>query len=313
MTSDPRLRTLRLDLSWSGTDFAGWQRQPGQRTVQGVVEEALAHLVGEAVSVVGCGRTDAGTHAWHHVSSLRTRTELSVEDIERALEALLPEDVSVVQVADAAPVFHAQRDALWKWYRYRVLVSRRRQPLAGSRAWRRRHAPARGALQAAVDPLRGRHDFASFANLGSTPGATVRTLHAVTWHAGTAQGDEAWSQGAPYLALDVVGDGFLWKMVRTIVGTAWRAAAANDPAAVMRAVLAARDRRAAGPATPADGLTLMAVAVAGDPPPELPAHLAAAWRPGGAAAGAFPSSPESSPSAPEGGVTGASPVPRRPS
>lgn len=312
-------RTLRIDLAWCGTAFSGWQRQPGQRTVQGVVEEALARLLGTPVSVVGCGRTDAGTHAWHHVSSVRVSSQRPADEVERALEALLPADVSVRGVRDVEAVFHAQRDALWKWYRYRVLVSRRRQPLAGSRAWRRGHAPAREALQAAVEPLRGRHDFASFANVGSTPGPTVRTLHALEWHAGLAQGDEGLARceeglprrddlhGAPYLALDVVGDGFLWKMVRTIVGTAWHAASLADPAAHMRDVLLAGDRRAAGPAAPAEGLTLMAVAMRGEAAPTLPSHLAASWH----APSTSDPLPGASPSTPEGGVTGASPVPRR--
>lgn len=317
-------RTLRLDLSWCGTAFAGWQRQPGQRTVQGVVEEALVRLLGAPVSLVGCGRTDAGTHAWHHVSSVRVRSERSAAEVERALEALLPPDVSVRGVRDVDAAFHAQRDALWKWYRYRVLVSRRRQPLAGSRAWRRGHAPAREALQAAVEPLRGRHDFASFANVGSTPGPTVRTLHALAWHAGSAQGDEGlvapdavhdpahdYPHGAPFLALDVVGDGFLWKMVRTIVGTSWRAASLADPAGHVREVLQACDRRAAGPAAPAEGLTLMAVALRGETEPALPAHLTARWHAPNAAPGPSPELPEASRSMPDGGVTGASPVPRR--
>ncbi len=270
-------RTLRIDLSWRGERFAGWQSQPGLRTVQGELESVLGRLLGEPVRAIGSGRTDRGTHAWHHVSSVRTASGRPAAEIEGALEALLPADIGVLAVRDAEPSFHAQRDAQWKWYRYRVLVGRHRQPLGGTRAWVRARVPDRDALRRAVEPFRGRHDFASFANLGSSARTTVRTIHAIGWTDGRADDGEGAPFGAPWLGLDVVGDGFLYKMVRTIVGTAWRSAAQEDPAESVRTVLAARDRRAAGPAAPADGLTLMAVAMRGDPPPPLPGPLIEAW------------------------------------
>jgi tRNA pseudouridine38-40 synthase len=262
-------RTLRLDLTYRGDAFHGWQRQPGLRTVQGVVEEILERLLGAPHTLVSCGRTDAGAHARQHVTSLRTTHAMPAEELATALDALLPDDVGVVDLCDVPASFHAQRDAVWKWYRYRVLLSRRRQPLVGARAWRRATAPALDRLTSATAPLLGRHDFSSFANSGSTPGRTmVRTMHALIWRAGEADGDDGLrdatrsASAVPWIALDVVGDGFLYKMVRTLVGTVFEAAGHTDPAARVREVLAARDRRRAGIAVPADGLTLMAVGVA---------------------------------------------------
>nr|MDJ0521605.1 tRNA pseudouridine(38-40) synthase TruA [Planctomycetota bacterium] len=249
-------RTLRIDLEFDGTDFEGWQRQARGRTVQGAVEAALERILGERHAVVGCGRTDAGVHAEHHVSSFRTTHAMPAEELARALDAVLPEDVGVLDLREMDPAFHAQKDAVWKWYRYRILVSRRKRPLRRRRVWRTSRVPALEALQAGSAPLVGRHDFRSFANLGSNPGSTVRTLHALHW-----------SQEEEELRLDVVGDGFLYKMVRTLVGTLLQVAAEGGGAQRVGQILAARDRTAAGPAAPPTGLSLMAVAVRDDEPP----------------------------------------------
>lgn len=254
-TASPR--TLRLDLQFDGSAFEGWQRQAEGRTVQGEVERALATVLGTPHGVVGCGRTDAGVHARQLVASLRTEHAMGVEELERALDAVLPDDVGVLSLREVPASFHAQRDALWKWYRYRILTSRRKRPLVRRRTWRMARVPPLEHLAAAAAALEGRHDFASFANTGSSPGAsTERTLFRLRW---SRDGDE--------LRLDAVGDGFLYKMVRTVVGTLLQAAVEPDPAAAVRRILARRDRRAAGPAAPATGLTLMAVAVRGEPAP----------------------------------------------
>ena len=250
-------RTLRLDLQFDGTAFEGWQRQATGRTVQGEVEAALARVLGREHGVVGCGRTDAGVHAEQLVASFRTDHRMPAEELERALDAVLPEDVGVLALREAESAFHAQRDAVWKWYRYRILASRRKRPLRRLRTWRLARVPALDALAAGAAALEGRHDFVSFANTGSSPGrSTVRSIHHLRW---SRAGDE--------LHLDAVGDGFLYKMVRTLVGTLLEAAESPDPAAAVRRMLAARDRRAAGAAAPACGLTLMAVAVRGEAAP----------------------------------------------
>ena len=256
--SPPGRRTIRLELEFDGGGFEGWQRQVTGRTVQGEVEHALERLLQAPHAVLGCSRTDSGVHAKGLVASFRTHSTLAANRMFQGVDALLPEDVGVVSLRDVDPAFHARRDALWKWYRFRILVSRRKRPLVRNFCWRVPHVPPLMGLTAAASALVGEHDFASFANSGGSPGnSTVRTLHHVRWR---VQGDER--------QLDVVGNGFLYKMVRTMVGTMLDAGATPDPSAAIRGVLQARDRRAAGKAVPAHGLCLMAVAMRGEAVPQ---------------------------------------------
>ena len=249
-------RTLRLDLEFDGAGFEGWQRQAAARTVQGEVEAALERVLGSRHAVLGSSRTDAGVHAYAFVASVRTEHAMASDDLARALDAVLPDDIGVRGVRDVPATFHAQRDAVWKWYRYEILVARRKHPLLRGRAWRLPSLPELEALSRAASAIEGRHDFRSFANVGSSAKTTVRTIHRACW---SREEDRA--------RFDVVGDGFLYKMVRNLVGSLIEAASEDDPAAAVRAVLAARDRRSAGRAAPPWGLFLMAVAVRGEPAP----------------------------------------------
>jgi len=260
--SCPPERTLRLELCFDGSRFAGWQRQAGERSVQGEVEQALDRVLGGRHSVMGAGRTDAGVHARRMVASTRTRSVLPVARLTTALDALLPRDVGVLRVSEAAPDFHALKHARWKWYRYQLLQAPTRRPLEEARAWRRARLPPLAGLSAAAKALVGRHDFAAFASTGSSQKTSVRTILAARW---CAVGRRR--------RFDVVGDGFLYKMVRTLVGTMLEAATGPDPEAATRRVLAGRDRRAAGACVPAHGLTLMDVGYGSRP---LPAWARAA-------------------------------------
>lgn len=256
--SSEKRRTIRVELEFDGGGFEGWQRQVTGRTIQGQVEAALERLLQAPHGVLGCSRTDAGVHARGLVASFRTTNPMPARKIYQGLDALLPEDVGVRSLQDVHPDFHARRDALWKWYRFRVLVSRRKRPLRRHRCWRVPAVPPLMALKGAASSLVGHHDFRSFANSGGSPGhSTHRTLHHVRWRVHGAERQ-----------LDVVGSGFLYKMMRTMVGTMLAVAQEADPAAAMRGVLGARDRRAAGTAVPAHGLCLMAVAMRGEPVPQ---------------------------------------------
>ena len=262
LPAETPLRTLRIDLQFDGTDFEGWQRQARGRTVQGDVEAALEQILGAPHAVVGCGRTDAGVHAHHLIASFRTAHTLSASDCARALDAVTADDIGIVSVREVEDSFHARRSAAWKWYRYTILRSRRTHPLLRRQTLRLGVTPPLDRLQAAAAPLVGRHDFRSFANTGSTPGPTTRSVHVLAWSEEQRPGLED-----PLLHLDVVGEGFLYKMVRTLVGTMLQAAGEPDPGAATARILAARQREAAGPAVPARGLTLRAVAVRGEPIP----------------------------------------------
>jgi tRNA pseudouridine38-40 synthase len=246
------LARYRLTLAYDGTDFLGWQRQAdgAGRTVQGELEAALARLAGGApVPVAGAGRTDAGVHALGQVASFELPRDVAPGELRRALNGLLPEDVRVLEAARAPGDFHARRSAVSKLYRYELDCGGVLLPQ------RRRHA---GWIPWALDPGRvagaaalylGRHDFASLASSGSSVATTTRTVTR----------SEATFVGAT-LVYETEADGFLRRMVRSMVGglvAAGRGAASVDDLA---RALAARDRRAWPPPAEARGLTLVRVA-----------------------------------------------------
>ena len=237
------MRTFRLTVAFDGTDFHGWQRQPGERTVQGELESALAALLGAPVALHGAGRTDAGVHARGQVASFAAATRLPTAALRPALAPRLPRDVRVLAAAEVPADFDARRSARGRRYSYWLL--RREDPLLERFAWRPRAWPDAAALEAATRVLEGRHDCSSFRSTGSSDTRPECAIARAGWR--------DWEGG---VALDITADHFLYHMVRTIVGTALAAAATADPAAAMRAVRDARDRAAAGPTAPAPGLCL---------------------------------------------------------
>jgi tRNA pseudouridine38-40 synthase len=252
----------RLTLAYDGTDFRGWQLQrPGSgRTVQGVLEEALTRLAaGERVRVAGAGRTDAGVHALGQVASFDLPRDLEPDALRRALNGLLPEDVRVREAARAPAGFHARRSAVSKRYRYVLdcgavpLPQRRR--FAG---WVAR-CPDEAAVRAGAALFLGRHDFASLASSGGSVKTTHRTV---------TRSEVVFDEGG--LTYEVEADGFLRKMVRSMVGgllAVGRGALTPDDLA---AALEARDRRAWPAPAPACGLTLVRVDYAGGRAAVLP-------------------------------------------
>lgn len=238
-------RRVRLTLEFDGSGFAGWQWQPtGERTVQGALQEAFARLPGEHGPVVAAGRTDAGVHALAMVAHADTTSGLADAKLRLALNAHLPRDVVVLDVATAPDGFEAQYHCRYRRYLYRMRPAR--DDPRGLALERRRALPLLrrvdvAAMQAATHHLVGRHDFSSFATQETrTP---VRTIHLCDLRVEGAE-----------LRLHVAGDGFLRNMVRTIVGTLlWVGKGKLAPDDVA-AVLAARDRARAGPNVGPQGL-----------------------------------------------------------
>lgn len=238
------MKTYRLTVAYDGTRFHGWQVQPGHRSVQGVIEEALRQVVDrDLVRIAGAGRTDAGVHARGQVCSFRSDAGLPARALAPRLNRVLPADVRIVAAAAAPDGFHARHSAAGRRYAYRLLAAD--DVLLARYAWwpRRRVDPA--ALDRATRALEGEHDFSTFKSAGSSAGAPVCRVTRARWR--------RWEGG---VLLDIVADRFLYRMVRAVVGTALAAAAAADPARAMRRALEARDRAAGGLNAPPHGLTL---------------------------------------------------------
>ncbi len=235
-------------LEYEGTDFHGWQKQKRRRTVQGVLESALEELTGKQVKVVGSGRTDAGVHARGQVAGFSLATRLSPEELKRALNAHLPRDVVVRSLKQAPRSFHPQYAATRKHYRYRLLVGKERSPL------RRRFVQVvsyecdLARMRQAARYLVGRHDFRAFTSAANSQDNTVRQLLRLDVR---RVKDELW--------MDFVADGFLYNMVRAMVGTLLGVGRGKLSPTEIRKILNSRDRSRAGPTAPAKGLCLMRV------------------------------------------------------
>ena len=204
-------QTLRLDLAYEGTRFKGWARQPGLRTVEGLLEEALAVVLGETVRLRVAGRTDAGVHALAQVAScVVTRPVRSCDRLRRSLNALLPEDVAVTSVAPAAPGFDARAAAVGRTYRYRLWLSPVR-PVAGrAYVWNVRGAVDTDALRRAAAPLVGERDFAALTPSAHLYHHCVREVRRASWAA---------VPGTPEWVFEISAGSFLHHMVRVAVGS----------------------------------------------------------------------------------------------
>lgn len=249
--SGEAVRTVRLDLAYEGTRYHGFGLQPNRRTIQEVLEEALARSLGERVRVTAAGRTDAGVHASGQVVSFTTRGRLAPPELLRAVNAHLPDDVLVHGAADVPPELDARRSALRRHYRY-LIWSHRLPSLFWRRwGWHLTDRPDLAAMQKAADRLVGTHDFASFLGHRSQEPAgrtTVRTVERAAW----------WQDG-DLIGFEITANAFLRHMVRGIVGTLVEVGRGKLDPAHLETILGAGDRRQAGPNAPPHGLILTGV------------------------------------------------------
>ena len=245
--SDPS-RVVKLTVAYDGTAYAGWQRQANGVSVQEVLQTALSDLFAEPTVIVGAGRTDAGVHARGQVASFRTGSKIPPRGVMGGTNARLPDDVAVVRAEDAPAGVHARRDATGKLYRYVILNRSAPSPLDRFHTHRVAAHLDEGRMASAAALLTGRHDFSSFRNAGSVEGSAVRTLRRLDI-----------DRSGEYISISPEGDGFLYRMVRNLVGTLLVVGRGDlEPQAVAE-ILEARDRRRAGPAAPARGLSLVEV------------------------------------------------------
>jgi tRNA pseudouridine38-40 synthase len=243
------LRTIRLTLEYDGSGYHGWQRQLNALTIQEVVETCLGRLSGREVRLHGSGRTDAGVHALGQVAHFRTETNLPLAAFREGLNSLLPRDIVILEAEEAPDGFHARYGAKAKTYEYRILNRQVRSPLHLRHCWHLKQALDLDRMRRATGFIEGKHDFTGFQASGSEVKTAIRRVMAASW--------EERPGGWKYFR--ITANGFLRGMVRALVGTlvevGWGKRRPDD----MAKLLAAKDRRLAGPAAPAGGLYLVEV------------------------------------------------------
>ncbi len=235
----------RLDLEYDGTDFAGWQLQPGLRTIQGTLEDAVERVFGAPIRIGAAGRTDSGVHAEHQVVAFESDAPRTERGALLGLNGVLPPDVAVFGARIVPDSFDPRRTAHAKRYRYRWLVRKGRSPLRRHRTWHLKLPLDVAAMGAAAASLAGTRDFESFRASGCSAATSLRTIPVVEV---VEAGDE--------VHLRMEGTGFLRNMIRIVAGSLTEVGHGRWPVERVAEVLAARDRTRAGPTAPPQGLTL---------------------------------------------------------
>ena len=246
------MRFLKLTVAYDGSDYVGWQVQPNGVTVQQRLEEAWSQTTGEQIRIIASGRTDSGVHAEGQVCSIETATDLDSSTLVRALNANTPEDISVLEIKNAPTGFHAIRDAVRKTYRYQIQFGRIRNPIGRHQRWFVPSLTDPESMVQAATWLQGEHDFASFQAAGSDRQTTVRNLEKIQLH----QRQQSEFQ---YMDIELTSNGFLYNMVRNIVGTLIAVGQQRQSPDWVRWVLDQKARQYAGPTAPPHGLFLVQV------------------------------------------------------
>lgn len=261
--------SFHLTLAYDGANYHGWQRQPGQKTIQAELERALAFVTQREVTAIGSGRTDAGVHALGQAVSLAVDTKLASRDLRRALNAQLPTDIVVKDVRRTVEGFHAIRDSVSKRYRYVFDDGAVRDVFRRAYCWKVHERLDVEAMRQAAQRLLGTHDFRSFESQHPQRATSVRTIHdvivrRVAGEAGQGRGEGGFPvfascQDAEAIHFEIAADGFLYNMVRAIAGTLYDVGRGARPASWLAEVVDAQTRQAAGMTAPPQGLFLMRV------------------------------------------------------
>lgn len=270
--ADPSLRNIMLTMAYDGSGYRGWQVQPNGDTVQARLETAISKLTGETLRVYCAGRTDSGVHALGQVASFQTRSNIAPGQFRRGLQRFLPPDVTVIQARHVHTQFHATFSAVRKRYRYVLDDGYVSSPFLRGKVTSLRQRLNVAAMQQAVPFLLGRHDFRCFETQWPNKATSVRTIMEASicrmahWDVWNPRG--GWiptdprpheDLESPLICFEIMADGFLYNMVRAIVGTLIEVGTGRQPPEYLQDVIRSLDRGTAGSTAPPDGLYLLQV------------------------------------------------------
>lgn len=242
------MRRIKLIVAYDGTNYCGWQVQPGQRTIEGELNKALSELLKEEIHVIGASRTDAGVHGLGNIAVFDTDSRIPGEKFSYALNQRLPEDIVVNHSEEVDPAYHPRKCSSVKTYEYQIWNHPFPNPM------NRRYSAFvyvpldEKRMQQAADHLVGEHDFTSFCSVATQVESKVRTIYSLNV-----------SREGELITIRVQGNGFLYNMVRIIAGTLIKVGQGAIEPEQLPKILAAMDRQAAGPTAPPEGLTLVEI------------------------------------------------------
>ncbi len=240
------IRNIQLTIAYDGSGYHGWQIQPGQKTIQGVLGEAIQSLTGCEVQVTGASRTDAGVSALGQVGVVQIDSPIPTTNMAKAITDRLPDDIAVTEAVEVAQGFDVISSVKSKLYRYTIFTGPVRPVLKIKHCWNLGRKTDITAMNKAAKKLIGKKDFKSFASAADKRETSVRTIFRCE-----AKAEDEW------VYIDVEGDGFLYNMVRNIVGTLVEVGVGRLEPEKIKEILEAKDRTAAGPIAPPQGLCLM--------------------------------------------------------
>lgn len=242
------MKRVKLEIAYDGTAYAGWQFQPGQRTIESEINKALSKLLGEEITVIGASRTDAGVHALGNVAVFDTESRIPAEKICYAINQYLPQDIRVQSSIEVPSDFHPRKTVSRKTYEYRILNRKIALPTERLYACHIYYDLDVELMQKAAAYLVGEHDFKSFCSVRTQAVDTVRTIYHLEV-----------SKTGDTILITVTGNGFLYNMVRIIAGTLIEIGRGAYPPEETNRILMGCDRSLAGPTAPALGLTLVRI------------------------------------------------------
>ena len=233
-------------IQYDGTRYKGWQKQnENVNTVQGSLENILNRMTGEEVALVGCGRTDAGVHALNYTANFHTNSRMNVEDMSKYINDNLPEDIALLSIKNASERFHARYNILSKTYLFRINNSQVKNVFDRKYVHRINEVLDLNKMRKCAQPLVGTHDFQSFTTLKSKTKSTVRTINYINIE-----------ENENTIEVEINGNGFLWNMVRIIIGTLIEAGTGKLDIIDIENILTAKKRAEAGPMVPPKALFL---------------------------------------------------------